>query len=80
MNIATKDQILKLSPGDIILVDVEDKFSTIAIFLKYENEKIVVLDTTINGLENKKHFNISEYDKCIIFDNKQIAKSMLSNL
>lgn len=80
MKKATKEEIFKLKKGQPIIVDVDNKISTIAIFVEYNDatKKIVCIDSTIAGKEEVHHWNIAEYDDCFIPNVEQAVNSVLN--
>jgi hypothetical protein len=70
--IATEKDLKSLLPGNLILVNLEDDYRDIAIFLEYTKDKKVVCYDC--GLQ-EGGFNTSEYNECIILpDKKTIIK------
>jgi len=68
----SKEDLLKLSLEDVIVVDVEEDFSDFAIFLSYNQDtgEIICIDGLFKGKPN-----IGTYYKCY----KYIAGNMLNS-
>jgi hypothetical protein len=80
MKIATKEEVQVLKPGQIIFVDVDDKITTMASFIKYDEEtdSILTVDCTIADSQGNPHYNICEYKKCFIPSTKQMIETCLN--
>jgi len=67
---------MTLKGGEVIVVDTDDKYTTIAIFLSYDKntKKILCLDTLSKGHEGKHHYNLCHDDKCYILNIEQTVK------
>lgn len=79
--VASEEDLKNLEEGANILVNLEEPFTDIAIFLEYDktNKKIVCYDC---GIRDATELNTMEYDECIILPKTDLIlkKYRLENL
>lgn len=73
---ATKEQLLKLQPGTVVLSDIDEHVSDFAIFKGYNEMTgtITVVDCMAKKEDGSYTKNISEYDGIIIVNVEETAK------
>ncbi len=73
---ATKEQLIKLQPGSVVLSDIDEHVSDFAIFKEYNEMTgtIMVVDCLAKSADGSYIKNISEYTNVMIVDVEEVIK------
>jgi hypothetical protein len=66
MKKATREDLMNLSAGTPVVVDINEGVCDIAIFLQFnpKTEKILVMDCLLKNKDGRYIENVCEYDEC----------------